>query len=67
MKMDYVTDDKKREPEYIIFFRSILLFLTKIFDFNLIHESLPIETCNQMERNVMTYLSLLWTLNVSIF
>jgi hypothetical protein len=67
MKMDYVTAYKKVEPEYIIFFRSFLLFLTKIFDSLSTHESLPIETCNQVERNVMTSLSLLWTMHVSIF
>ena len=67
MKMDYPTAYKKWEPEYIIFFRSFLLFLTKILDFLLTYESLPIETSNQMERNVMTSLSLLWTLHVSIY
>lgn len=67
MKMDYVTAYKKREPEYINFFRSHLLFLTKIFDSLLPHESLPVETSNEMERNVMTSLTLLWTMHVSIF
>ncbi|WP_210471313.1 hypothetical protein [Sporosarcina sp. 6E9] len=67
MKMDYITAYKKVEPEYIIFFRSFLLFLTKIFDSLSTHESLPIETSNKIERNFMTSLSLLWTMHVSIF
>ncbi|WP_391204327.1 hypothetical protein [Psychrobacillus sp. L4] len=67
MKMDYDTAHKKREVEYINFFRSFLLFLNRTFDSLLTHESLPIETSNKMERNVMTSLSLLWTLHISIF
>jgi hypothetical protein len=67
MKMDYVTAHKKRELEYINFFCSFLLFLTKTFDNILTQESLSIEKSNQMERNVMTSFSLLWTLHVSIF
>lgn len=67
MKMDYVTAHNKRELEYINFFRSFLLFLTKTFDSLLTQESLSIEKSNQMERNVMTSISLLWTLHVSIF
>jgi hypothetical protein len=67
MKMDYVTAHKNGELEYINFFQSFLLFLTKTFDSILTHESLPLEKSNQMERNVMTSLSLLWTLHVSIF
>lgn len=65
--MDYVTVHKKRELEYINFFRSFLLFLTKTFDSLLTQEFLSIEKSNQMERNVMTSISLLWTLHVSIF
>ncbi|WP_419959849.1 hypothetical protein [Psychrobacillus sp. BM2] len=67
MKMDYVNAHKKRELEYINFFRSFLLFLTKTFDSLLTQEFLSIEKSNQMERNVMTSISLLWTLHVSIF
>ena len=67
MKMDYVTAHKNGELEYINFFHSFLLFLTKTFDSILTPESLPIEKSNQLERNVMTSLSLLWTLHVSIF
>ena len=67
MKMDYVIVHKNGELEYIKFFHSFLLFLTKTFHSILTHESLPIETSNKMERNVMTSLSLLWTMHVSIF
>jgi len=67
MKMDYVKAHKKRELEYIDFFCSFLLFLTKTFDTLLTQEFLSIEKSNQMERNAMTSISLLWTLHVSIF
>lgn len=67
MKMDYDTTLKERELEYINFFHSFLLFLTKTFDTILTNESLPIEKSNQLERSVMTSLSLLWTLHVFIF
>ena len=67
MKMDYVAAHKKRELGYINFFRSFLLFITKTFDTLLTQEFLSIEKSNQMERNVMTSISLLWTLHVSIF
>ena len=65
--MDYVAAHKKRELDYINFFRSFLLFITKTFDTLLTQEFLSIEKSNQIERNVMTSISLLWTLHVSIF
>ena len=67
MKMDYVTARNNRELEYINFFCSFLLFLNKTFDTLLNQEFISKEKCNQMERNVMTSISLLWTLHVSIF
>ena len=67
MTMDYDTTLKKREQQYLNFFHSFLLFLSKIFDSILTYESLPIEKRNQLEQNVMTSLSLLWTLHVSTF
>ncbi|MGE7980511.1 hypothetical protein [Psychrobacillus sp. NPDC093200] len=66
MKMDYASAHNE-ELEYINFFQSFLLFLTKTFDAILTHESLSLEKSNQMERNVMTSLFLLWTLHVCIF
>lgn len=67
MKMDYDTILLKKELEYLNFFHSFLLFLSKTFDSIFTYESLPIENSNQLELNVMTSLSLLWTLHVSIF
>jgi len=67
MKMDYVKARNKRELEYIKFFCSFLLFLNKTLDTFLAQEFLSIEKSHQMERNVMTSISLLWTLHVSIF
>ena len=67
MKMDSDTTLKKSELEYLNFFHSFLLFLSKMFDSILIYEPLPIENSNQLEQNVMTSLSLMWTLHVSIF
>ena len=67
MNMDDVTAHNKRELEYINFFCSFLLFLTKAFDTLFTQELLSVEKSNRMERNIMTSVSLLWTLHVSIF
>lgn len=67
MKMDYVTDPHKRDLEYINFFRSFLIFLTKTFDSCFTYETSPIETSIQMERNVMISLTLLRNIHESIF
>lgn len=67
MTMNNVTAQKKREKEYLNFVHSFLLFLSKTFDSILNYESLPIEKRNQLEQNVMTSISLLWTLHVCIF
>lgn len=65
MKQDHITGQKKKEQEEIKFFRSFLLFLIHSFDCLFTHQSRSVKVRNQMERNLLTSISLMWNMHVS--
>ncbi|QFG00352.1 hypothetical protein PB01_16890 [Psychrobacillus glaciei] len=67
MKTDHAIAQIERELAYTNFFRSFLFFLTQTIESLLTYESLPIETNNQLEQDLMTSISSLRNMHVSIF
>lgn len=67
MEVNHTAFQKRKEKEYTNFFRSLLLFLTHSIEELNKDESISVKKRDQLERNLVTSLSLIWNMYMIIF